>query len=134
MNPEIEKFISKATQKETKKTQQRRKILLSKLGLKVRDITDEEYNEICKYAHLYNIDMYENNSSENFLKFISVIIFIFSTIAGITLIISGIDSMMSAGIILLGFAIIQLSCVIVFTKISQKISNIERMLNERFKL
>ena len=46
MNPEIEKFISKATQKETKKTQQRRKILLSKLGLKVRDITDEEYNEI----------------------------------------------------------------------------------------
>ena len=134
MNPEIEKFISKATQKETKKTQQRRKILLSKLGLKVRDITDEEYNEIRKYAHLYNIDMYENNSSENFLKFISVIIFIFSTIAGITLIISGIDSMMSAGIILLGFAIIQLSCVIVFTKISQKISNIERMLNERFKL
>ena len=134
MNPEIEKFISKATQKETKKTQQRRKILLSKLGLKVRDITDEEYNEIRKYAHLYNIDMYENNSSENFLKFISVIIFIFSTIAGITVIISGIDSMMSAGIILLGFAIIQLSCVIVFTKISQKISNIERMLNERFKL
>ena len=119
MNPEIEKFISKATQKETKKTQQRRKILLSKLGLKVRDITDEEYNEICKYAHLYNIDMYENNSSEDFLKFISVVIFIFSTIAGITL---------------LGFAIIQLSCVIVFTKISQKISNIERMLNERFKL
>ena len=134
MNPEIEKFISKATQKETKKTQQRRKILLSKLGLKVRDITDEEYNEICKYAHLYIIDMYENNSSEDFLKFISVVIFIFSTIAGITLIISGIDSMMSAGIILLGFAIIQLSCVIVFTKISQKISNIERMLNERFKL
>ena len=134
MNPEIEKFISKATQKETKKTQQRRKILLSKLGLKVRDITDEEYNEIRKYAHLYNIDMYENNSSEDFLKFISVVIFIFSTIAGITLIISGIDSMMSAGIILLGFAIILLSCVIVFTKISQKKSNIERMLNERFKL
>ena len=68
MNPEIEKFISKATQKETKKTQQRRKILLSKLGLKVRDITDEEYNEICKYAHLYNIDMYENNSSKIFLS------------------------------------------------------------------
>ena len=132
MQAAVEKFIERAKQKEEKNKQKQRAVLLSKLGFNVRNITDEEYEEIRKYAHLYTATFDE---SEEKLRFIATIILIISIIGAIICITSGITELnnilISVGVVAFMWGIVQYYFIQIFTKISQRISNIEKKLIDK---
>jgi hypothetical protein len=132
MKAHIEKFITKAKEKEHKTIQKERTILLNQLGINPRDITDEEFEEIKKYSYIYEETQYKG--SESSLRSISGLILFLSILGGIGCFIGFADS--SNDILgALGFAIpfygfIQYYFIQVMTNISQKLINIEKILKE----
>ena len=131
MNAQVEKFITRAKEKEQKNIQRERSKLISQMWINPRDVTDEEFEEIKKYIHLYDAH-YDNTESK--LRTISCLTLILSIIGGVCCIITGTsdyeENLIVLGIIILFSGILQYLCSLIFTKISQNLTNINNSLKE----
>ena len=134
MNAQVEKFITRAKEKEQKNIQRERSKVISQMGINPRDVTDEEYEEIKKYIHLYDAHY---DSTESKLRTISCLTLILSIIGGVCCIITGTsdyeENLIVLGIIILFSGILQYLCTLIFTKISQNLTNINNSLKELLK-
>ena len=166
MNPQVQEFIEKAKKAlaeaqelEKQKQQLEKDNFLISLGLctvekedKVNSfgdtyttttktpisVTDEEFDEIKKYASMLNDNQDENqshldNSAEEFLGVINVISLIICGILALIIIVNGIESYDNAyltgvGIGIIVLSIISFSCVKVVLNISNNLHKINNKL------
>ena len=163
MNPKVEQWLKEQQEKENERKEIEKNNLLLKVGLgkvsydnfegskfdynlhkyiKVEDVTDEEYNEILKYTHLYESQIREDNG-ESGLRVVAVIVLVLCILCSVILFIyaismldswfgktAGIISLFSAFLTIVSGFILYWS-VKVITNISLKTTEIRDLLKKK---
>ncbi len=167
MNPKVEQWLKEQQKKENERKEIEKNNLLVKIGLgeaydcyakgriynrdlhkyiKAEDVTDEEYNEILKYAYLYESQTREDNredNGENGLRVVAVIVLALCILCSVILFIyaismldswfgktAGIISLFSAFLTIVSGFILYWS-VKVITNISLKTTEIRDLLKKK---
>lgn len=167
MNPKVEQWLKEQQKKENEQKEIEKNNFLVKIGLykssydyfegskydhymqkyiKVEDVTDEEYNEILKYAYLYESQTREDNredNGENGLRVVAVIVLALCILCSVILFIysismfnswfgktAGIISLFSAFLTIVSGFILYWS-VKVITNISLKTTEIRDLLKKK---